>query len=358
MNTVVDFARRRKAASYRLAIVLAAGIVGSLIFAAVSGHRALSQPGPGAGSGVVFRVGYQGFNGAGILKAQGTLEHDVAKKHATVQWLNFSAGPEMMQAMGTGNVDIGGAGDTVPIFAQASGVPFVYIANSPVTKTGIAVLVRAESPISKVSDLKGRRVALVKGSGSHYFFVQALERAHVNYSDILPVYLTPSDAFAAFASGKIDAWVTWDPYIALAKQKLKSRVLVDQTGIPSNGGFVVASKKLATEHPELIAVYLDDSLKSAEWSKKQPAKAIDLLIKSAGGLSRQTVSAQVQNGSDLQYYPIDPRIIALQQKEADEFYKLGVIGKRVDIRDSLLTRDQYAKIALPRRNLARSEVGS
>jgi sulfonate transport system substrate-binding protein len=297
---------------------------------------------------VTVRVGYQKLAiGSNIARLQGTLDRDLAARGVHVQWLNFPAGPELMQAMGTGNVDIGGGADTVPIFAQAANVPFVYVANTPLVKQsiGIAVLVHNGSTIRTVDDLKGKTVAIVKGTGSQYFFVQVLERAHVDYSDVKPVYLEPADAFAAFASGRIDAWVAWDPYITIAKEKVGARVLVDQTGIPSNTGFILASRRFATEHPDLIGPVLSDSAKAGEWAAQHPQDAVKLLQNSAG-MDPATLEKLVRSGSGTRYLPIDDKILALQQKEADEFYRLGLLRKKIDVKDATLPADQYARISL------------
>ena len=296
-------------------------------------------------AGVTVRIGYQPVGVAqDVVRLQGTIERDYAAKGAKVQWVNFAAGPELMQAMGTGNVDIGGGGDTVPIFAQAAGVPFVYIANTPIVKPwGLAVLVHGNSSIKTVQDLRGKTVALVKGTGSHYFFVQALERAHVSYADIKPIYLEPADAAAAFTSGRIDAWVAWDPYITLATSKLNARILVDQTGIPSNGGFLLASRKFATAHPELIGPVINEFQKTGDWAGQHPQDAVNIVQNSVSIAPAQLLKL-VQNGSGTTYRPMDDKIVALQQKEADAFYKLGVLRQKIDVKDATLSADQYARI--------------
>jgi sulfonate transport system substrate-binding protein len=221
------------------------------------------------------------------------------------------------------------------------------VADTPLAKptVGIAVLVHKGSPIRTVDDLKGKTVAVVKGTGSQYFFVEVLERAHVRYADVKPVYLEPADAFAAFVSGRIDAWVAWDPYITIAKEKVGARVLVDQTGIPANTGFILASRRFATEHPDLIGPVLSDSAKAGEWAEQHPQDAVKLL-QSSIGMDPATLAKLVQSGSGTQYLPIDDTILALQQKEADEFYRLGVLRKKIDVKEATLPADQYARISL------------
>jgi sulfonate transport system substrate-binding protein len=119
-----------------------------------------------------------------------------------------------LEALNVGSIDFAYTGETPPIFAQAAGAPLVYVAYDPVSPQAEAILVQKDSPIRTVADLKGKRVALNKGSNVHYLLVRALESAGLKYSDIQIAYLTPGDARPAFQQGKVDAWVIWDPFQA------------------------------------------------------------------------------------------------------------------------------------------------
>ena len=102
-----------------------------------------------------------------------------------------------------------------------------------------------DSRIATVADLKGKRVALNKGSNVHYLLVRALEANGLCLSDIEPVYLPPADARAAFESGKVDAWVIWDPFLAAAQAATGARTLTDGTGLVDNYQFYLASRGFA-----------------------------------------------------------------------------------------------------------------
>src|SRR4029450_9547200 len=88
-------------------------------------------------------------------------------------------------------------GEAPPIFAQAAGAPLLYVAHEPPAPKGEAILVPKDSPIKSVADLKGKKIALNKGSNVHYLLVKALAKAGVQYSDIQAIFLTPADARAA-----------------------------------------------------------------------------------------------------------------------------------------------------------------
>ncbi|WP_230371063.1 aliphatic sulfonate ABC transporter substrate-binding protein [Paludibacterium denitrificans] len=152
-----------------------------------------------------LRIGYQKYGSLVLLKARGTLEKRLAPLGVEVKWTEFPAGPQLLEGLNVGSVDFGTTGETPPIFARAAGANLLYIANEPPSPAGEGIVVRKDSPIRSVKDLKGKRVVLNKGSNVHYLLVKALQKAGLKYSDITPVYLPPADARAAFERGSVDA---------------------------------------------------------------------------------------------------------------------------------------------------------
>ena len=165
----------------------------------------------------VVRIGFQKYGKLVLLKGRGALDEKLKALGYKVTWTEFPSGPPLLEALNVGAIDFGIAGETPPIFAQAAGAPLVYLAYDPPAPKGEAILVPKESPLKSVADLKGRKVALNKGSNVHYLLVKALEKAGLKYTDIQPVFLAPADALAAFTRGSVDAWVIWDPYEAAAE---------------------------------------------------------------------------------------------------------------------------------------------
>ena len=174
-----------------------------------------------------FRVGYQKGSAILVIAKQREVFEKRLKKLGVdnVKWVEFQFGPPLLEALGAGAVDIGVVGDTPPIFAQAAGANLVYVASAPASAS--AILVPKDSAIKVVADLKGKKVAIAKGSSSHNLTVQALAKDGLSFDDIEPVYLAPADAVAAFATGGVDAWAIWDPYFAIAENKHNARMLVD-----------------------------------------------------------------------------------------------------------------------------------
>ena len=143
-----------------------------------------------------------------------------------IQWIDFQFGPPLLEAINVGSVDFGYVGDAPPIFAQAANATIRYAAAVKQGGGTQAIIVREESPIKSLADLRGKRIAFGKGSSAHNLLVAALERAGIAWTDIEPIPLAPADATAAFARSAVDAWVIWDPYLALRELKAGARVLV------------------------------------------------------------------------------------------------------------------------------------
>ncbi|MFB2895364.1 aliphatic sulfonate ABC transporter substrate-binding protein [Aerosakkonemataceae cyanobacterium BLCC-F50] len=173
----------------------------------------------------VINIGHQlGTPGLNLLKARGLLEKRLQPQGIQVKWFEFRGGPPMMEAMAAGSVDIGNVGNLPPIFAQAAGNPIVYVAATDSNAGAQAVIVPNNSPIQSVADLKGKKLAIQKGTALQYLALKVLESAKLTLNDIQPVYLTIPDSITAFEGGAVDALPIRDPY--LAKKELANEVRV------------------------------------------------------------------------------------------------------------------------------------
>ena len=186
------------------------------------------------------------------------MDKRLAKLGLTIKWVEFPAGPQLLEGLNVGSIDFGTTGEAPPIFAQAAGANLVYVANQPAAPLAEAIIVPKQSTIKSVAELKGKRVALNKGSNSHYLLVKALEKAGVAYSDIQPVYLPPADARAAFERGSVDAWSIWDPFLAAAEKQIGARTLTNGQGIVANYQFYLASRSYAQHNPGVIKAIVSE----------------------------------------------------------------------------------------------------
>ena len=276
----------------------------------------------------LITIGYQKSTALlGILKHQGTLEKALAGH--TIRWVEFPAGPQMLEALNAGSIDIGSTGAPPPVFGQAAGIDLLYVAAEPAPVTSEAIVVPVNSPVRRVADLKGMRVAFQKGSGSHYLLAVALHQAGLEMADIQPVYLAPADARAAFASGSIAAWVVWDPYLAAAQQAYQVRVLSDYTGLPQANGFYLASRRFATQSPQVLAALLAQVAATGAWANTHPHEVAAIL-----GPQMGLPPAIVETWQRRTHYgavPVSPAIAANQQRVADVFYRQKLIPQAVNV---------------------------
>src|SRR5690606_33942878 len=193
----------------------------------------------------------------------------------------------------------------------------VYVGNEPPSPAGEAIIVPKDSPLKSVADLKGRKVALNRGSNVHYLLVRALEKAGVNYRDVNVSYLAPADARAAFERGSLDAWVIWDPFLAAAEKQLGARVLADGSGLVANHQFFLASRSYAEKNARLLAIVLDEIDKIDQWSSRNLPEVTAILAKQTGLESGVVELAAKRLAYGVR--PVTPAVIADQQKIADVF---------------------------------------
>jgi len=267
-----------------------------------------------------------------LLKGRGTLEQRLAPLGVKLSWTEFTAGPVQLEALNVGSIDFGDVGEAPPIFAQAAGAPLAYVAATVPRPASEAVLVPAASPIRSVADLKGKRVALNKGSNVHYFIVKLAEKHGLAYGDLQLVYLPPADARAAFEKGSIDAWVIWDPFLAAAQKSLDARVLADATGVVGNRSYYFSSLDYASRNTDVVQVLIEEIDKVDQWGRAN-RDALSAELATLWGLPRPVAelsTSRTQFGTG----PITRAILAEQQQIADTFLALKLIPRKINVLDA------------------------
>ena len=313
-----SFIKRSVGAAAAAASVAVSPLVSPLAFAQA----------PSQGTPRSLRIGNQkGY--LNLLKGRGTLEKRLAPLNVSVSWTEFSAGPVQLEALNVGSIDFGDVGEAPPIFAQAAGAPLAYVAATVTRPQSEAVLVPPNSPIRTVADLKGKRIALNKGSNVHYFLVKLLRQHGLQYGDVNLVFLAPADARAAFERASIDAWVIWDPFFAAAEKTLGARVVADASGVVGNRAYYFSSQTYAAKNADVIRIVIEELGKVDEWgahNKDQLASELAQLW----GLPKTVVDVAVAR-QQFGTQPITRAILAEQQQIADTFLDLGLIPKHVDV---------------------------
>jgi sulfonate transport system substrate-binding protein len=276
-----------------------------------------------------LRIGYQKGGVLLVVKQQGVLEKRLARSGIKLSWVEFQSGPPLLEALSSGAIDIGGTGDTPPIFAQAAGARVVYLAAAPDPGKSTGILVPAESRIATIADLRGKRVAFTRASNAHNVVVRLLARAGLTYADIQPVYLQPADAAAAFRNGSVDAWVIWDPFFALGQRFPNTRTLTDAQKVPSNS-FFLAGADYAAQNPDAVSTFVEDANRASRWATAHPAE-LAALFSSITGVDLAVEKIAAARDVYTVHY-LDAGIIRQQQQISDIFLRLGLIPHAIDVR--------------------------
>jgi sulfonate transport system substrate-binding protein len=301
--------------------------------AAIALVAILVSAGPTIAADKVLRVGYQKYGTFLLLKARGALEKGLQPLGFAVEWTEFPGGPQLLEALNVGALDFGITGEAPPIFAQAAGAPLVYVANEPAAPLSEAILVPKDSQIRSVAELKGKKVALNKGSNVHFLLVEALEKAGLRYSDVTTVFLKPSDARAAFEHGDVDAWAIWDPFQASAEVAIEARTLTNGEGVVANRQFYLGERTFVESNPAVVKALLAAIKDVDSWASGNVDAAATELSPAVGIPTPVLKLALSREAWDVR--PITPDVIADQQKIADTFFSLGLIPKPIKIRDAV-----------------------
>lgn len=281
-----------------------------------------------------LNIGYQKYGLLPIIKARGDLDKALKEKGVNIKWVEFPAGPQLLEGLNVGSVSFGEAGEAPPIFAQAANSNLVYIANQPAAPKAEALIVPKDSSIKSIQDLKGKRVVLNKGSNVHYLLLKVLEANHLKLEDIQVVYLPPADARAAFEKGAVDAWVIWDPFFASAEKQLGAKVLATGENLVSNHQFYLADRKFAEQHPDILKAVVNELNTTTQWVSQHQTDAAKLLEKPTG-LPLDVLNTSISRmGFGVQ--PISNEVAKEQQYVADAFYQQKLIPNKINIQAAIL----------------------
>ncbi|MDP2746915.1 aliphatic sulfonate ABC transporter substrate-binding protein [Pseudomonas sp.] len=288
-----------------------------------------------------LRIGYQKSSTLiSLLKSNGDLEKALAKQDVSISWHEFPNGQPLLEALNVGNIDVSAdVADTVPVFAQAAGAQLTYFAQEAPSPSAQAIIVRDDSPLRSVGQLKGKKVAVTKAAGSHYLLLAALAKAGLKFSDIEPAYLTPADGRAAFENRKVDAWVTWEPFLSGAQQQLPTRTLADGQQLADYQRYYLTSTAFAKNNPQVLAVVFDELVKTGDWLRANPRAAAQVLSPLWGGLDPAIVE-QANARRSYQVRLVQPQSLKEQQKIADAFVAEGLLPNAVNALDVAIWKAQ------------------
>ena len=286
-----------------------------------------------------IRIGYQRYGTLIILKHTGMLEKAVPAG-VSVSWAEFPAGPQMLQAMQAGALDVGITGDAPPLFAQAASDRVMYIGVEPRAPHGEAIIVRASSPFHTMADLRGHSVGLNRASNVHWLLLAALEHAGMTMNDIRPVFLPPAAAHPAFSAGQIDAWAIWDPYLSAAESEPVRRV-AEADGLVGNRQFILADRHFVRSAPDLAELVLSELAKSDAWAEAHKPEVTAFLAADTG-LALPVVRRAVDRLT-FGVTPLTPEVVAEQQQAANAFFAQHLLPAKLTVADAVWTPPAPAK---------------
>lgn len=278
-----------------------------------------------------LRIGYQKSSTLlTLIKQSGELEQILEKDGIKVSWHEFTSGLPLLEALNVGNVDISAdVADTVPVFAQAADAKITYYAKETASPTAQAILVPQNSSIYKISELKGKKIAVTKAAGSHYLLIAALNQAGLSIKDVTPAWLSPADGRAAFEKGAVDAWVTWEPYVSSGQIQQHARILTTGKGLANYVRYYLTSNQYAQQHPQVIQVVFKTLEDKASWVKTHSDEAAMQLAPLWGNLPLDVVKqANTHRSYNVQY--VLPDDLGEQQKIADAFFNEGLLPKNIN----------------------------
>ena len=306
---------------------------------ASSGSSSASSGGGGSTvnvSKVTLNIGDQKGTGAeALLQAAGLIN----KLPFKARWSDFTSGPPMLQAMGSGSVDIGGVGDAPPVFAAAGGEKVTIVGARTAGPNGSALVVPKNSSITSISQLKGKKIAVAQGSSANYHLLTVLNKAGLTTKQVTLDYLQPADALAAFNSGHVDAWDIWSPYIEQVTAQNGAKIVVNGSGYGSNYSFEVASQAAVADKAKSAAIrdYLKILNQAYVWSDTHTATWAKLWG-DATGLPDSIMSKAATDAINKPAV-INSSVVAGEQQLVTNFYKAGLIPTQVKMSD--FTTDQF-----------------
>ena len=255
--------------------------------------------------------------------------------NAKIEWREFPAGPQMLEALAVGAVDFGYVGNTPPIFAQAAAKPLSYVAYEVVAPDAQAILVHADGKVKVLQDLKGKRIAVQKGSSAHELLAKTLQKAGLSWQDIQPIWLPPADARAAFDKQAVDAWVIWEPYLGTAEIQGHTRTLIDGSAFPTTYSFYIGSPDFIKQHPEAAQKFINSVNVADQWIVKYQDQALQIYAQSTGLNTQIAQRVLDKRPKPSPVHALTAEVINNQQQIADLFKQEQLIPVQIDIQHSV-----------------------
>jgi sulfonate transport system substrate-binding protein len=262
-----------------------------------------------------------------VLKDKRFLEDDLAQDGITVEWTQSLGSNKALELLNSKSVDFGSTAGVAALIGKANGNPIksIYVYSRP---EWTALVVRKDSPIQRVEDLKGKKVAVTRGTDPHVFLLRALDRAGLTEKDIELVPLQHPDGKNALEKGDVDAWAGLDPLMAQTEVNSGSRLFFRDVSL-NTYGILNVREEFAKQYPQYVTRVLAAYEKARLWAVQNPEEFRKLYTRTAK--LDDAVSARVLGRTDLS----NP-VIGEEHKKAiaaggDVLKKSGIISSTTDV---------------------------
>jgi sulfonate transport system substrate-binding protein len=274
---------------------------------------------------VTLRVGDQKGGNRALLEIAG-LAKDLPYK---IEWSEFPAAAPILEALNAGALDFGYTGDLAFLTVYAAGAPIKAIGGTRSDARTQAILVRQDSPIKTIADLKGKRLAGTRGGWGQFLIDATLEKAGGGINDATFAPLGPVDAKIALVAGSIDGWAVWEPYVSYAVLKDHALVVADGEGLTPTITFYVASDQAIATKRAALQDLVQRLNRARLWSLDHVAdyaKATAELTKLPEDVLLSAYTAQ-RTGAIV----IDAGVVKEIQQASDRATRYGILAKTLDV---------------------------
>jgi sulfonate transport system substrate-binding protein len=210
-----------------------------------------------------------------VIRRKGWLEQEFAPDHTKIEWVLSLGSNRALEYLNSGAIDIGSTAGLAAVLAKANGNPLrtVYIFSRP---EWTALVVRKDSPLKTLADLKGKKIAATKGTDPYLFTLRALHTAGLSRDDVEIVNLQHPDGRTALINGQVDAWAGLDPHMAAAQIDNGARLLYRNVDF-NTWGFLNAREDFIAHYPDALARVLKVYENARQWIAAHPDEAAQIL---------------------------------------------------------------------------------
>ncbi|MEP0914644.1 aliphatic sulfonate ABC transporter substrate-binding protein [Leptolyngbya sp. GB1-A1] len=323
--------RRRFTAKYLPGFAALFSVALSLVLVVSSCSSQTAQTAPNGSAAAkpdTIKVDYAYYNPVSlVLKEKGWLEEELAKDNVKVEWTQSVGSNKALEFLNSRSIDFGSTAGAAALLGKANGNPIkaVYVYSKP---EWTALVTRADSPINKVEDLKGKRVAATKGTDPYIFLLRALDEVGLSEKDIELVPLQHTDGRAALERGDVDAWAGLDPHMAKTELEKGSRLFYRNPNFISQGVLNVR-EAFVQEYPAYVERVIAAYEKARLWAIDNPSELRTILTKEAK-LSDAVAAKQLER-TDLSDSTIGDSQRTVITAAGDVLKKSGVIQSSINV---------------------------